>query len=69
MKYRGRPVLAALSGFFTGLFLALDLVFFGAIRLDNITVTALPVIGLVAGILLALWAPLGRTRAQSGESR
>ena len=63
MKYRGRPVLAAISGFFTGLFLALDFVFFGAIRLDNITVTVLPVVGLVGGIALALWAPLGRTRA------
>ena len=50
MKYRGRPVLAAISGFFTGLFLALDLVFFGVIRLDNIAVTVLPVVGLVAGV-------------------
>ena len=63
MKYRGRPVLAAISGFFAGLFLALDFVFFGAIRLDNITVTVLPILGLVVGILLALWAPIGRTRA------
>jgi hypothetical protein len=61
-KYRGRPVLAALCGFFTGLFLALDLVFFGAIRLDNLAVTILPVVGLIGGTLLALWAPLGRTR-------
>jgi hypothetical protein len=68
MKYRGRPVLAALSGCFTGLFLALDLVFFGAIRLDNIMVTGLPIVGLVTGVLLALWAPLGRPRAQSRES-
>jgi hypothetical protein len=63
MKFRGRPVLAAVSGFFTGLFAAFDLVFFGAIRLDNFTVTALPVVGLGAGILLALWAPIGRARA------
>jgi hypothetical protein len=62
-KYRGRPLLAALSGFFTGLFVALDLVFFGALRLDNLAVTILPVVGLMAGVLLALWAPLGRTRA------
>ena len=70
MKYRGRPVLAAISGFFTGLFVALDLVFFGAMRLDNITVTVLPILGLVAGILLALWAPIGRARvagAPAGE--
>ena len=67
MKYRGRPVLAAISGFFTGLFVALDLVFFGAIRLDNIAVTVLPIVGLVAGILLALWAPIGRSRAVHGN--
>jgi hypothetical protein len=65
MKYRGRPFLAAICGLLTGLFVALDLVFFGAIRLDNITVTILPIFGLVAGTLLALWAPLGRTRADA----
>jgi hypothetical protein len=63
MKYRGRPVLAAILGLFTGLFVALDLVFFGAVRLDNIVVTILPIVGLIAGIVLALWAPLGRKRA------
>jgi hypothetical protein len=63
MKYRGRPVLAAVSGFLTGLFVALDLVFFGTIRLDNITVTVLPILGLLAGVALALWAPIGRARA------
>ncbi len=63
MKYRGRPVLAAILGFLTGLFVALDLVFFGVIRLDNDTITVLPFVGLIAGILLAMWAPLGRSRA------
>jgi hypothetical protein len=67
MNRRGRPVLAALSGFFTGLFLALDLVFFGVIRLDNVSVTVLPCVGLVAGTLLALWAPLGRAAAGDPE--
>jgi hypothetical protein len=65
MNHRGRPVLAAISGFFTGVFLALDLVFFGVIRLDNIAVTILPILGLVAGIALALWAPLGRRRSEA----
>jgi len=68
MRYRGRPVLAALCGLFTGLFVALDLVLFGAVQLDNIAVTLLPILGLVAGILLALWAPIGRTRADHGRS-
>ena len=60
MNQRGRPVLAAVCGFFSGLFGALDLVFFGAIRLDNLAVTILPIVGLIAGIVLAMWAPLGR---------
>ena len=60
MNYRGRPILAAICGFFAGLFGALDLVFFGAIRLDNIAVTILPVVGLIVGVALAMWAPLGR---------
>jgi hypothetical protein len=68
MNYRGRPILAAISGFFTGLFLALDLVFFGAIRLDSIVVTILPVVGLIVGVALALWAPLGRPRVSVGTS-
>ena len=68
MKYRGRPILAAICGFLTGLFVALDLVLFGVIQLDNIAVSLLPIIGLVTGILLALWAPLGRARAARGQS-
>ena len=62
MKYRGRPLLAAICGFLTGLFVALDLLFFGVVQLDNILLTVLPIVGLVAGIGLALWAPIGRGR-------
>ncbi len=60
MNRRGRPVLAAICGFFLGLFIALDLMFFGAVRLDNIAITVLPIVGLLAGAGLAIWAPLGR---------
>jgi hypothetical protein len=35
------------------------------IRLDNLAVTILPVVGIVAGVVLALWAPLGRNRTRS----
>jgi len=68
MNYRGRPVLAAFSGLFSGLFLTLDLVFFGAIRLDNIAVTILPILGVIAGVALAIWAPLGRSRVSVGTT-
>jgi hypothetical protein len=63
VKYRGRPVLAAICGFLLGVFLSLDLVLFGIVQLDNVIVTLLPIIGLVVGIVLALWAPFGRSRA------
>jgi hypothetical protein len=63
VRYRGRPVRAGVSGFFAGVFLAIDLVFFGVIRLDDIAVTVLPLVGLMGGVALAWWAPFGRGRA------
>lgn len=65
MRYRGRPVLAAICGFLTGLFVGLDLLFFGVVQLDSIVLTMLPIVGLVAGVGLALWAPIGRGRAST----
>jgi hypothetical protein len=62
MRSRGRPVRGAFSGFFTGLFVAIDLMFFGSITTDSVLVTALPVGGLVLGFALGLWAPFGRMR-------
>ncbi len=63
MKQRGRPVLGAVSGFFLGLFVGLDLLFFGVIPLDSVMITALPIVGLIAGIVLGVAAPLGRSKA------
>jgi len=57
---RGRPALGAISGFFFGIFLSLALMMFGIWPLDALSVFGLPLIFLVIGILLALWAPLGR---------
>lgn len=62
MKQRGRPVLGAFSGFFFGLFVGLDLLLLGVIPLDSVVLTAAPVVGLVLGIALARWAPIGRSR-------
>ncbi len=56
---RGRPILGAIAGFFFGLFVALDLLFFDVIPLDSAVLTIAPVVGLVLGIILGLWAPLG----------
>jgi hypothetical protein len=63
MRAQGRPVLGAINGFFLGLFLALDLLFFGVVQLDSVVITILPVVGIVAGIALGFWGPLGRSRA------
>lgn len=59
---KGRPVLGAIAGLFFGLFLYLDLVFFKVISSDSILFIVLPLVGLVIGILLGKWAPLGRNR-------
>ncbi len=56
----GRRVLGAISGLFAGLFIGLDLLFFGVVPLDSVLLTVLPIIGLFAGIALAMWAPRGR---------
>ena len=65
MNYRGRPVLAGICGLLTGLFIGLDLLFFGVIQLDHLALTLLPIAGLAVGIALARWAPLGRKRADT----
>ena len=62
MKAHGRPVLGAINGFFLGLFVALDLLFFGVVRLDSVVITILPIAGIVVGIVLGFWGPLGRSR-------
>lgn len=56
----GRPVLGAISGIFLGVFAALLLQQFGIRPLDNLSVIGLPILGLVIGIVFAMWAPFGR---------
>ena len=63
MKRRGRPVLGAIAGFLFGVFLGLDLWLLGAVRSDSVLLTALPFLGLVAGVALGLTAPLRRGRS------
>lgn len=57
---RGRPGLGGVSGFFFGFFLSLALMMFGIWPLDALSVFGLPLIFLVVGVGLAMWAPLGR---------
>ena len=58
MKRRGRPILGAVTGFLTGLFLGLSLLTFGVIPLDSILLTLLPIIGLVVVFAVAMWPPI-----------
>lgn len=62
----GHPILGAFAGFFFGLFVALDLLLFGAIQLDSILLTLLPLIGLIVVPLVAWFAPIGARQAAAG---
>lgn len=57
---RGRPVLGGVAGFFLGLFLWVDLILFGVLPLESGVGYALPLLGILGGIALAMWAPYGR---------
>jgi hypothetical protein len=59
---RGRPVLGGFTGFFFGLFLAVDLLFLSVIELDSVLLYVLPVVFLLVGVGLGLLAPLGAAR-------
>ena len=65
MRRRGRPVLGGISGLFFGLFVALDLFMFEVYASDSPLILALPVLGLIVGVALGLWAPLGRAPAEA----
>ncbi len=62
---KGRPFLGLISGFFFGLFGGITLFLFGVIPLDSHLLWILPIVGIVLGLLMATWAPFGR----SGEPR
>ena len=66
MRPRGRPIIGGIAGFFFGLFLAVDLILFTVIKLKDITVVILPILGIVAGVLLGLFPPFRRERAMAG---
>lgn len=59
MRRRGRPILGAFAGFFSGLFLATTLLLYGVVSLDSLVLIALPVAGLVVVTVLAWWCPWG----------
>ena len=56
---RGRPILGGVAGFFLGLFVWLDLILFGILPLESGLGYLVPVLGIAAGIGVAMWAPFG----------
>lgn len=69
MSYRGRPVLGAISGLLFGVAVALFLQQAGVRPIDNLSFFGLPLLGVVLGLGLALWAPLGRGRVAPAADR
>jgi hypothetical protein len=63
---RGRPVLGFFAGLLFGVFLAVTLVLAGVLPLNSVLVSALPVLGIVYGLVMAGWAPFGRNRSTGG---
>ena len=57
---KGRPVRGLIGGLLLGIFLDIDLVFSGAVKLESVLLTVIPLVLMVVGLLLGLWAPLGR---------
>ena len=66
MKSRGRPVRGLIGGLLLGIFLDFDLALAGTVKLDSVVLTILPPALLVVGLLLGIWAPLGRTPQAAG---
>lgn len=64
MRFRGRPWLGAISGFFLGVGVAVLLQQFSIRPLDNLSFFGLPLLGILLGLGVAAWAPLGRGRRQ-----
>jgi hypothetical protein len=59
-RMRGRPIRGLFGGLILGILLSIDLVFSGIVKLSSTLVTLLPLVLLVIGLLLGLWAPVGR---------
>lgn len=65
---KGRPVRGFFAGLFLGIFLDLDLALGGVVKLSSVVLTILPVVLIVVGVALGLWAPVGRWRTATATS-
>jgi len=60
---KGHAILGVISGFLFGLFLGVTLFLFGVIPLSSQWLWILPLVGILAGLVMAAWAPFGKSAA------
>ncbi|MEA2023518.1 MAG: hypothetical protein U9N79_04410 [Actinomycetota bacterium] len=58
---KGRPILGVITGFLFGLFLGVTLFLYGVIPLSSDMLWILPLLGILLGLIMAAWAPFGRS--------
>jgi hypothetical protein len=58
---KGRPVRGLIGGLLLGIFVDIDLALSGVVKLESVVLTIVPIALLVVGLLLGLWAPIGRS--------
>ncbi|MCH8128543.1 MAG: hypothetical protein IIC70_01430 [Acidobacteria bacterium] len=61
---KGRPILGVISGFLFGFLLGISLFLWGVIPLHSDFLWILPLLGIVLGLVMAWWAPFGKTSEQ-----
>jgi hypothetical protein len=66
-KFKGRPILGAISGLFFGLWVSVLLMSFSIRPLDTLSVFGLPILGLAIGLVVAWFAPFGRGKTAPDE--
>jgi predicted lipid-binding transport protein (Tim44 family) len=60
---KGHAILGTISGFLFGLFLGVTLFLFGVLPLSSQWLWILPLLGILLGLIMAAWAPFGRSAA------
>ena len=57
---KGHPILGIISGFLFGLFLGIALFLYGVLPLNSSWLWILPLLGILLGLVMAVWAPFGK---------
>ena len=58
---KGRPVRGLIGGLLLGIFVDIDLALSGVVKVESVVLTIVPIALLVVGLVLGLWAPIGRS--------